>query len=101
MLVHEIRYLNEAETITMLFEDYDNSIEFIKESLTSAIKRRIVQYEVDLHESFGHYERTTYYTSIINDYIRVLSALEHTFTINDLNDIDYMSVINRIVYTKQ
>lgn len=99
--VCDIKYEAESETLSMLFEDSNDCFDFIKDSLINAVKKRIVHHEALLHECLGHYARTTYYTSIINNYIRLLSALKYTYTINDLNDIDYMNVVKRVVYVKQ
>lgn len=101
MLVYDVTYTGEHESLSFLIEvvDDDNDVYHIKNVLINAINTRITQVKEDYDNAgYGNYSAHLYYTSIINGYTRLLSALEYTYSVHDLKDIPYINVRTRDVY---
>lgn len=99
MLVFDIVYAGEHESLCFLFNVCDDDATHIKYTMVNEVNSRVTQVKESFDNSgYGHYGAHLYYTSIINEYARLLSALENVTTINDLRDIDYISVKTRVVH---
>ena len=103
MLVYDIEYAGEHESLCFLFAVCNNEDPtYIKHVIISEVNSRIVQVKEQFDNAgYGNYSAHVYYTSIINDYTRLLAALEYVYNINDIRDIDYMSVKTRTVHIKK
>lgn len=103
MLVYDVTYTGEHESLSFLIEvvDDDNDVYHIKNVMNNEITSRITQVKEQLDNAgYGKYSAHLYYTSIINDYTRLLAALEYVYSVNDLRDIDYVSVKTRVVHNQ-
>lgn len=100
MLVYDIKYAGENENLSFLIEDNENAVHVALAVMRKEIKDRIAAHDELLSTCFGHSQCVRYHTATMNDYTRLLVALEYVFTINDLRDINYISVKTRVVYSE-
>lgn len=101
MLVYDVVYTGKHESLTFLFE-VSEDVTHIKSVMCDTIKSRMAQVKEEYDNAgYGSYSAHLYHSSIINDYLRLLLDIEHTYSVHDLKYIPYVNVRTRTVYTHE